>query len=378
MSDSDREPENGKSHRPKRGAVLKFQIDDSSSDDSQVAGPSNRLSKRSRKRLVSSDNDSSSDSDFTLASIRSRQAKPAKAIAPGDDSDESSDDSWDPQQNRSTNNGENVAQPDVIEDDESATDSDSSSSDSMEKCPICLHSFRDQEVGIPNVCEHDFCAPCIEEWSQNVQTCPIDRKPFTIIRIKEKYGGAFVRDVGVQKVEAEPQAELEFTNCEVCHRSDREEIMLLCDGCDAGYHMDCLVPALTEIPEGSWYCDNCFASDMSEDDLSQVLAEMESIVMPSTRLRIRREEAPRITRTRQSERIRATIRSRRDNATESTSSNPMPGICIRIFISQRMGLNVFSKFFQVRREAHKELHKRQQLLELQPLRPERQPPEVEL
>lgn len=331
MSDSEREPENENTPRPKRGAVVKFQFDDSSSDDSDVAGPSNRnrSSKRSRQPLVSSD--SSSDSDFTLASIRNRKGKQARAIPPGDCSDESSDNSWAPQQRRSTQNDENATQPNVNDDDGSATDSDSSSSDSMEKCPICLHSFREQEIGVPNVCEHDFCAPCIEEWSHNVQTCPIDRMPFTIIRIKEKYGGAFVRERCVQRltVVAEVGSSMEYTNCEVCHRSNREDIMLLCDGCDGGFHMDCLVPALTEIPEGSWYCDNCFASDMSEDDISEVLAEMESIVLPSTRMRIRREVAPRITRTRQSERIRATIQSRRANAIESSNSNPMPGMCIR-------------------------------------------------
>lgn len=333
MSDSKREPENENTRKPKRGVVVKFQFDDTSSDDSEMAGPSNRnrLARRSRQRLISSDNGSSSDSDFALASIQNRKRKQANAIpADGDNSDESSDDSWAPgrQQQDAPDAGDASLQPTAMEENDlSACESDSSS-DSVDKCPICLHSFREQEIGVPDVCEHDFCAPCIEEWSGNVQTCPIDRKPFTVIRVREKHDGPFVREIVVKSVEAEPQVELEFTNCEVCQRSDREDIMLLCDGCDAGYHMDCLLPALTEIPEGSWYCDNCFASDLSEeDDISQVLAEMESIVMPSTRLRIRREVAPRITRTRQSERIRATIRSRRGNATESSSSNPMPGMC---------------------------------------------------
>lgn len=328
MSDSEQKSENEKSRRSKRGVVVKFQFDDTSSDESQVAGPSNRnrSTKRSRQRLLSSDNSSSSDSDFTLTSIRNKQNKQAKPIPAGDDSDESSDDTWNPQQKKNAKKSENAPQQNLIESDSSATDSDSSSSDALEKCPICLHSFREQEIGVPDVCEHDFCAPCIEEWSNNVQTCPIDRKPFTIIRIREKYGGAFVREVGIEKpTEAEPQIELEFTNCEVCQRSDREDSMLLCDGCDAGYHLECLVPQLTEVPEGSWYCDNCFASDLSEeDDITQVLAELETIDVPPTRLRIRREVTPRIARTRQSERIRATIRSRRNNIVDS-NTNPMPG-----------------------------------------------------
>lgn len=48
-----------------------------------------------------------------------------------------------------------------------------------------------------------------------------------------------------------------MTNCEVCGRSDREDRMLLCDGCDRGYHCECLSPRLNEIPEGTWFCPDC-------------------------------------------------------------------------------------------------------------------------
>ena len=33
--------------------------------------------------------------------------------------------------------------------------------------------------------------------------------------------------------------------------------MLLCDGCDRGFHMSCLKPALKRIPQGDWYCKDC-------------------------------------------------------------------------------------------------------------------------
>ena len=33
--------------------------------------------------------------------------------------------------------------------------------------------------------------------------------------------------------------------------------MLLCDGCQKGYHLACLVPALTKVPVGDWWCSNC-------------------------------------------------------------------------------------------------------------------------
>ena len=45
--------------------------------------------------------------------------------------------------------------------------------------------------------------------------------------------------------------------CEVCQRADGEDTMLLCDQCNKGYHMECMVPALTEVPTGEWRCTIC-------------------------------------------------------------------------------------------------------------------------
>jgi [histone H3]-trimethyl-L-lysine4 demethylase len=33
--------------------------------------------------------------------------------------------------------------------------------------------------------------------------------------------------------------------------------MLLCDGCDCGYHIFCLDPPLSSIPRGQWFCHTC-------------------------------------------------------------------------------------------------------------------------
>lgn len=69
-------------------------------------------------------------------------------------------------------------------------DSSSDHSDvESEKCPICLLSFRKQEVGNPAVCDHCFCLDCIIEWSKNVNTCPIDRQNFDIINVRKQVGG---------------------------------------------------------------------------------------------------------------------------------------------------------------------------------------------
>lgn len=344
MSDSESDSENEKIHRKKKSVVVKFQFEDtsgssdSSEEDDNVAGPSNRNQRVNKKKTIlnTSNDESTSDSDVPLKMVQEKRAgasKAAKLMCYSDE--ESTDDSWSPVKNRQASTSTSTAMHTELDEvtnapseNANSSDSDSSSCDLLEKCPICLHAFREQEIGTPSVCEHDFCAPCIQEWSSNVQTCPIDRKPFTIIRVRSRYvDGVFVRETAVKvKTTDDKSEEFDFTHCEICNRSDREDIMLLCDGCDAGYHMDCLIPPLTEIPDGSWYCDNCFASETSDDDITQVLAEMETFAVPETRLRVRREIVPRITRTRQSERIRTTIRNRRQESQQTSArDNLTPG-----------------------------------------------------
>ena len=47
------------------------------------------------------------------------------------------------------------------------------------------------------------------------------------------------------------------TACRVCNSKDDEDEMLLCDGCDAGYHTYCSQPPIENVPEGDWFCPDC-------------------------------------------------------------------------------------------------------------------------
>ena len=49
----------------------------------------------------------------------------------------------------------------------------------------------------------------------------------------------------------------ENQKCFICGLADREEMMLLCDCCDTGWHMDCLSTPLTSVPDGDWKCPKC-------------------------------------------------------------------------------------------------------------------------
>lgn len=42
-------------------------------------------------------------------------------------------------------------------------------------------------------------------------------------------------------------------NCQFCHSGDNEDKLLLCDGCDRGYHTYCFRPKMENIPDGDWW-----------------------------------------------------------------------------------------------------------------------------
>ncbi|CAG0918121.1 unnamed protein product [Notodromas monacha] len=210
---------------------------------------------------------------------------------------------------------------------------DSSSEDeSTVRCPICLAKLRDKVVGNPEPCDHVFCLECIDEWAKNVNTCPIDRLEFDLILIRDVLDGPVVGNLGVGKAAGEePQAELidvnDVTHCEVCGDSDREDRLLLCDGCDAGYHLECLNPPLSRVPIEEWYCPDCdpverrtrFAREagINEAELLSLMDAGDANMHMIERSQQQERRMRAIPRTRHSERVLAVIDQRR-RATESS------------------------------------------------------------
>ncbi|XP_074227413.1 PHD and RING finger domain-containing protein 1 isoform X1 [Camelus bactrianus] len=205
------------------------------------------------------------------------------------------------------------------------------SDDDSESCPICLNTFRDQAVGTPENCTHYFCLDCILEWSKNANSCPVDRTTFKSICIRAQFGGKILKKIPVENAGAGEDEEEDPTFCEVCGRSDREDRLLLCDGCDAGYHMECLDPPLQEVPVNEWFCPECAVlgaapatalggvhvslgvsfqdvDPVSEEEVSLLLAD---VVPTTSRLRPQAGRTRAIARTRQSERVRATVNRNR-------------------------------------------------------------------
>ncbi|KAG0015392.1 hypothetical protein BGZ80_009887 [Entomortierella chlamydospora] len=48
--------------------------------------------------------------------------------------------------------------------------------------------------------------------------------------------------------------------CEICHAECDLDKMLICDGCELGYHTYCLKPPLQQIPKTDWFCAKCLVA----------------------------------------------------------------------------------------------------------------------
>ncbi|XP_033116356.1 PHD and RING finger domain-containing protein 1-like [Anneissia japonica] len=195
------------------------------------------------------------------------------------------------------------------------------SDEDLENCYICLTGIRDQDLGTPESCDHTFCLECILEWSKHVNTCPVDRTLFHCILVRYTLGGQIERTIQVETCnKQEEEQEDSVTYCEVCGCCDREDRLLLCDGCDNGYHCECLDPPLEFIPIEEWYCPECATVEQSvvqQDDEEDNCEDITKEEKPETHQRrsVAKDNRPSqslratraIARTQVSERVMARI-----------------------------------------------------------------------
>uniref|UniRef100_A0A8C6T6T7 PHD-type domain-containing protein n=1 Tax=Neogobius melanostomus TaxID=47308 RepID=A0A8C6T6T7_9GOBI len=124
---------------------------------------------------------------------------------------------------------------------------------------------------------------------------------------------------------------LEETSCEVCGGSDREDRLLLCDGCDAGYHMECLTPPLNAVPVEEWFCPECEANNRQSRGSAVETSDTDSLPSTartaSTRSRTQTVQTRAIARTQHSERVRANVN--RHRITQARTQELAPTYLIR-------------------------------------------------
>ncbi|XP_040048361.2 PHD and RING finger domain-containing protein 1 isoform X1 [Gasterosteus aculeatus] len=185
-----------------------------------------------------------------------------------------------------------------------STVSDAVCGEDADKCYICLSPFEKQVVASLEKCQHVFCLECILQWSQTANTCPVDRTTFDSIQQRRRPGGTVRKKIKVKTNKREDdydeeEEEEEGNNtviCEECGRGDRRHRLLVCTRCDSGYHTDCLTPSSDSGPGGDWICAQCAVTpqhadeltvegEISDGELTDLLAEVDESASTSTRLR---------------------------------------------------------------------------------------------
>ncbi|OWR53296.1 hypothetical protein KGM_209988 [Danaus plexippus plexippus] len=294
----------------KQVVVLSATSDSDSDESVGVAG-----TRRKRLRVIS-DEEASDSSGSSVVCAGSRRRRILPKLRDSDAESDSSDWTTD----RSPPGKDNVATNKT----NSGFASDSSEGNS-DKCSICLMRFTNQEIGTPEICEHIFCLDCITEWSKNVNTCPVDRLTFNSIIVRTCIGGRVLRTEAVRTVQRSSSVEAlvveDPTICEICRSMESEETMLLCDGCDLGFHMHCLNPPLSEVPADQWLCPNCFVDIDNDQELMDAinLSEVEDLFDGIIEFDL--PVGPRPTPLRQPRNVRRSARNVRSVEEPSTSSS---------------------------------------------------------
>ncbi|KAJ5194674.1 uncharacterized protein N7498_008112 [Penicillium cinerascens] len=118
-------------------------------------------------------------------------------------------------------------------------------------------------------CGHILHNNCLKPWVERANSCPICRRNFNMVELTDQLGGPVISSYAVQDrtqiADVDPSMVIEYAEddladfqpCTICGEADNEDVLLLCDGCDAPSHQYCV--GLDEIPPGSWYCAQCEA-----------------------------------------------------------------------------------------------------------------------
>ncbi|KAL7671473.1 hypothetical protein ACOME3_006369 [Neoechinorhynchus agilis] len=118
----------------------------------------------------------------------------------------------------------------------------------MDHQEICEHCGQGGEIMLCDGCPRAFHLICVDPTATSFPEgdwfCPICERD-----------GNKTKMTALSKPEKEDIVEDNHNSyCRVCKK---EGEVLCCDQCVNSYHMDCVVPKVTEIPEGQWFCPVC-------------------------------------------------------------------------------------------------------------------------
>ncbi|KAI1457159.1 hypothetical protein F4805DRAFT_202586 [Annulohypoxylon moriforme] len=175
------------------------------------------------------------------------------------------------------------------------------------KSPQCIHSNGEGgNIAVIQICGHALHDACLREWTEKANSCPICRQAFHLVHVYDKVGGTQLSSYKVEDkkqvadfdpqawLDDNPEVEEEPRPCPICDRADHEDVLLLCDSCDAPYHTFCV--GLDSVPRGHWFCLECaetgaehLASELHDEDSSIAgFSNRRSGYLPRTQATMRR------------------------------------------------------------------------------------------
>jgi hypothetical protein len=147
-----------------------------------------------------------------------------------------------------------------------------------EVCAICRDDVTRR--GRIDACDHLFCLPCIKRWANIETKCPLCKARFSFIQPEDLVPpdpDARPSTRGAQRTELKrvylphkdqvyegdgelpDGVDIEEVLCGRCGDGGDEDKLMLCDGCDQGYHCYCV--GLDSVPLDEWRCQICADED---------------------------------------------------------------------------------------------------------------------
>ncbi|RQX73108.1 PHD-finger domain-containing protein [Toxoplasma gondii CAST] len=159
-------------------------------------------------------------------------------------------------------------------------------------CPLCKQEFRE-------ISRHHFAVSPRGPVSPRKSSSSLRRVRlvFDEAVAVRRAGGRLARDSESDATAAQLLAEDQASRgassqalpapggCQVCGRDTDWDQLLLCDGCEDGYHLYCLTPRFYAVPEGPWYCRQCCeVSTTAETNTLQTIARERTRLLSSASL----------------------------------------------------------------------------------------------
>ncbi|CAG9311564.1 unnamed protein product [Blepharisma stoltei] len=133
----------------------------------------------------------------------------------------------------------------------------------LNRCLICLESIeKHSALGILNCGHNQFCFSCLYEWSKVSNKCPLCNLKFNEIGNSKTSEVALVENSD-KLIEDLYEEYISSIFCIRCGSDQQDEFLLICDGCDQGFHTFCI--GINRIPDlEEWFCHDCILEKSTE------------------------------------------------------------------------------------------------------------------